>query len=516
MANKMLFNTAHPSIPTATTRNNAGGRAYEMTPRHQLAQYASTGCLNGTFYSDAAEQLETVVRLCTELPPEYIARTAIYARQAGRMKDMPALLCAILSTRDGALLESIFSRVIDNGRMLRNFVQMIRSGVVGRMSLGTLPKRLVRKWFDERSDVEIFRASIGNDPSFADIIKMVHPRPATASRKALYAWFIGRPYEAKDLPPLVREFETFKSGSRNKMPDVPFQMLTSLPLAKREWKEIAWNASWQTLRMNLNTFSRHGVFDDPHCVKLLSKRLGNPAEVHRAKAFPYQLLAAWKTIVPAIPAVFGQALRDAMEHSIANVPDIDGKVVICPDVSGSMSYPITGMRSTASSSIRCVDAAALIAAAILRKNPRAEVLPFHDKVVPVKLSGHEPVAKTAMKLAALGSGGTNCSAPLELLNKNRETADLIIYVSDNESWMDRSQGRGTATMEQWRRFKARNHHARMVCIDLVPNRTAQACDDEDILNIGGFSDAVFDVISDFAKSGGNAGHWVRRIEEIVI
>jgi 60 kDa SS-A/Ro ribonucleoprotein len=29
--------------------------------------------------------------------------------------------------------------VIDNGRMLRNFVQIMRSGAVGRTSLGTRP-----------------------------------------------------------------------------------------------------------------------------------------------------------------------------------------------------------------------------------------------------------------------------------------------------------------------------------------------------------------------------------------
>ena len=30
------------------------------------------------------------------------------------------------------------------------------------------------------------------------------------------------------------------------------------------------------------------------------------------------------------------ALQDAMELAIANVPSIEGRVVVCPDVSGSM------------------------------------------------------------------------------------------------------------------------------------------------------------------------------------
>lgn len=44
------------------------------------------------------------------------------------------------------------------------------------------------------------------------------------------------------------------------VPDVPFQMLTSLKPGRQEWQAIARNASWQMTRMNLNTFVRQGVF----------------------------------------------------------------------------------------------------------------------------------------------------------------------------------------------------------------------------------------------------------------
>jgi 60 kDa SS-A/Ro ribonucleoprotein len=135
---------------------------------------------------------------------------AVYSREQGHMKDAPALLCAALSTRSNELLARVFDRVIDNGKMLRNFVQIMRSGAVGRKSLGTAPKRLVLRWLDNRSDEAIFRASIGSDPSLADVIRMVHPRPATAQRAALYAYLIGRPHEESALPQCVREYEVFK------------------------------------------------------------------------------------------------------------------------------------------------------------------------------------------------------------------------------------------------------------------------------------------------------------------
>ena len=136
MANKNLFQSiVGKLLPKTDALNKARGQAYAFTPKHTLAQYAATGYLNSTFYADAEEQLTKVIELCQTLEPKFIAQTAIFARQRGFMKDMPALLCAILAVRDVKLLEAIFPRVIDNGKMLRTFVQILRSGVVGRKSL---------------------------------------------------------------------------------------------------------------------------------------------------------------------------------------------------------------------------------------------------------------------------------------------------------------------------------------------------------------------------------------------
>src|SRR6185437_13120069 len=177
MASKTLFqSTIGKLLPKATACNEEGAVAYALPPKHMLAQYAATGCLSKTFYATAEDQLATVLDLCNKLPPEYIARTALYARSKGCMKDLPALLCAVLATKGPGLLAEVFDRVIDDARMLRNFVQIMRSGVTGRKSLGTLPKRLVSQWIEKRDDAALFRASVGNDPSLADVVKMVHPK----------------------------------------------------------------------------------------------------------------------------------------------------------------------------------------------------------------------------------------------------------------------------------------------------------------------------------------------------
>jgi 60 kDa SS-A/Ro ribonucleoprotein len=69
-------------------------------------------------------------------------------------------------------------------------------------------------------------------------------------------------------------------------------------------------------------------------------------------------------------------------------------------------------------------------------------------------------------------------------------------------------------MNQWAAFKQRNPGAKLVCIDLQPYATTQAVERQDILNIGGFSDQVFDVIAAFAKSTLSTDHWVGVIDKV--
>jgi 60 kDa SS-A/Ro ribonucleoprotein len=44
----------------------------------------------------------------------------------------------------------------------------------------------------------------------------------------------------------------------------------------------------------------------------------------------------------------------------------------------------------------------------------------------------------------------------------------------------------------------------------------QAIEREDILNVGGFSDRVFDVISEFARGEVKADHWIGLIESVAL
>lgn len=512
MSNTQLFQSYRGAqVARADARNEAGGAAYRRSPEAALALYATTGCLNNTFYADAQAQLDQLIALCDAVTPAFVAKVALYAREHAHMKDVPALLLAYLACRDGEWLERTFDRVVDNGRMLRNFVQIVRSGALGRKSLGSRPKRLVAQWLAKASVNQLMSAAVGEKPSLADVIRMVHPQPQDAEREALYAWLIGKPCLADKLPAIVREYEAFKADPSGDVPDLPFQYLTAMPLSAAQWRAIAARSSWQATRMNLNTFLRNGVFEDAQLVQRIAARLRGVDAIKRSRVFPYQLMVAYRAAVGSMPEPILEALQDAMEVATASVPVLRGDVALAIDVSGSMASPVTGYRRGATTKVTCVEVAALMIACIKRGNPRARVIPFAETVRELKLNARDSVLTQAQQMARMVGGGTSVSAPLARLNRDRVAPDLVVIVSDNQSWVDTRRGGGTETMRQWAALKVRNPKARLVCIDLQPYATSQAQEAPDVTHIGGFSDAVFELLADVAR-GNQERRWVHRIE----
>lgn len=537
MANKSLFQSSRtPLAPAATSVNNAGGKAYELSDKTALAQIAATNCFNGTFYVSSESLLETAKNAALKLKsdPQFIAKCAIYARHKANMKDMPAFLMAILADVDTALFRKLFPVVIDNGKMLRNFVQIARSGATGRkfnMSAGAC-RRAIQAWFDVRTPEQVFKASVGNDPSMADILKMARPRSCNAKMAAMLAYLIGKPYiaetgeinarepiPASSVPQIIRDYEAFKATKSGPVPKVDFRMLDSLGLNDAHWVEIARNAPWFMTRMNLNTFARHNVFKDDAVTALVAKRLADPDEIRRAKGYPYQLMSAYIATQSNadVPPVIREALQDAMEIATANVPDFPARTAVAVDTSGSMSSSITGHRAGATSAVSCVQVAALFASCVIRKQKLARVLPFDTSVHNASsINPRDTVMTNAGKLAKYGGGGTDCSVAIKQLNAEKWVGDAIVFVSDNESWVDRGYyGRGTGMMTEWLEFKRRNPAAKLVCIDLTPGTTSQTAARQDILQVGGFGDAVFDVVASFLTSAdSSAEHWVKVIESV--
>lgn len=507
MANRRLF--ASPSVPAQVrvnpnkwieTQNEAGGAAFSLPDKNALAQLAVTGTFSNTYYATAEDQLDKVKTLAAKVDSPFIAKLAVYAHEHGRMKDMPAYLAAVLHGRgENELLAKIFPRVISNFKMLSNFVQIVRSGVVGRKSFASATKRLVKDWLANKTAAQTFNGSIGlSAPSVADIIKMVHPAAINAEQDAVYAYLVeARNWTEKvdNLPDNVKGFEALKQGKTDEIPDVPFRALTNVKLTVEQWRAIADNMPWNTLRQNLNMLAKRGVLDDNKYLSRVAARISDPDEVVKAKVLPYQLFTTYQN-TEELPSQLRNALQDAAEVATRNVPSFDGNVVLAIDVSGSMSSAITGSRGAGQpvSKTKCVDVAGLMASCVLRQNKNARVMLFDTRLHDAKLNPRDSIMTNAAAIARFGGGGTDCSLPIAQMVKERYKADLVIYVSDNESWSGHRYG----TAAGWAVYSRMQPNAKLVNIDIQPYPSTQVPDSKNVLNIGGFNDSIWTAIEEFA------------------
>jgi 60 kDa SS-A/Ro ribonucleoprotein len=191
-----------------------------------------------------------------------------------------------------------------------------------------------------------------------------------------------------------------------------------------------------------------------------------------------------------------------------------------------MGCPATGWQGRGrSTKMRCVDVAALFAAAILRRNPDSIIVPFDTRSYSAKIDPSDSILSLAERLSKYGGGGTDCSIPLREANQRYSKRKFagIVLVSDNESWINAGRPFGfgyngsTGVMTEWESFKKTQQKngvadPKLICIDIAPYGHTQAPDRADILNIGGFSDAVFTVVSAFLES--DQARFVREVESV--
>jgi hypothetical protein len=212
----------------------------------------------------------------------------------------------------------------------------------------------------------------------------------------------------------------------------------------------------------------------PEVVDELCQQLASESAVRRSLVFPFQFLAAVDVLkqgnLPGANRVM-EALNEAIDHSLANVPKFEGNTLVALDSSGSM----VGRPQTIGS----------LFAATLVKATGADLMLFSDDARYVSLNRRDTTLTAAQSIPFI-SGGTNFNAIFQRANR---AYDRIVILSDMQGWVG-----GGAPVQPFADYQKRYRVAsRIYSFDLKGYGTLQF-PQERVYCLAGWNDRVFEIM----------------------
>lgn len=451
------------------TENLAGGEAFTESPELELVSMLLTSFTQDQFHRSAKDGLKRLGELVRSIPDKkFVAQAAIYARNEFGMRSITHALIGELvqSTRGEDWVKHAVAATV---RRPDDMLEML--AYVGKPVPNALKKGLalaVQK-FDEYSLAK-YRGE-NTDCKMVDLFNLVHPVPRDAEQAALWNRLINGELKSKD----TWEVNVSAAGSDKD--------------AKAEaWRELVdtGKIGYFALLRNLRNILTHAPESVPKALELLK----DEGRISKSLVLPFRFLSAFKELeeISGSEAVL-EALIDACEIALNNVPTFEGKTLTVVDTSGSMYMDTLSPKSK----VRRADAAFLLGAAFAKKQDG-------DFMIFASRAGYEsPVGTAALRFAVDSenlegkySHGTNFQSIFETANR---PYDRIVIFSDMQAWQT-SRGFGSSVpsqaLAQYRQTHSVNSH--IYSVDMAGYGTIQFPENR-VYALAGFSEKIFDIMA---------------------
>lgn len=501
------------STPSLTTHE--GGAGYARTPQSELFLVA-TGSFFGenSFYEGKDERTKRFVELSRKVAvadPEWFAQFVAWLRGDGNIRT--GALVAAVEGADAlkaagvpggrALVASALKRADEPAEALaywisehgRKIPQPIKRGIADAV-VATFNQYSLAKYDSPKRG---FRAG--------DVIELVHPSPKGGAQSALFKYALDRRRDSKvevpsELETLIARNEFLALGGDKirglvdsgeaveaiKSAGLTWEVLSGiLPggMDAKAWEAVIPAMGYMALLRNLRNFLQAKV--SAKTLNGVLARLSDPEEVAKSKQLPMRFLSAYQANKDNLKVA--AALEEALNHSLKNVPELDGNTLILVDRSGSMFYS-----HSEKSGLSFADSAALFGSALAVRAKKATLVEFGSGSKKVAFSKTSSVLPLVDKFGSLG--GTDTVGALQV-NLTPETTRVIVI-----------------TDEQYTGYGYRRSHTPssvvpsnipMFTWNLNGYSAGQTGDEKNRYTFGGLSDASFSQIDMVER--GNSGNW---------
>ncbi len=394
---------------TATTKtvNKAGGEAYTQEPKLELVSLLLTSFVSDKFYEQATDQLDRLASLAKSIKDKkFLAKAAIFARNEYGMRSIThALMGEVVHEVKGEewTKNAVAKAIHRPDDMLETLAYY--AGKYGKPIPNSLKKGFaiavrkfdgyqIAKYRGERSDVKM-----------VDLFNLIHPKPSSAKESKIWSDLLKGELKNTDT------WEAKLSG----VGQVAETEEEKTALKGQAWAELIREnkLGYFALLKNLRNIETQAPEVLPDALKMLQ----DEKLIRKSLVLPFRFSTAAEEVKDRRTL---EAIGNALNISMANVPKFDGKTLIVLDGSGSMSgKPIT--------------IGSLFAAVIYKANPDAEFMVFSTNAKYHVFNPSDSVLSIAERMKAMATGGgTDFHTIFPAANKRYER---IIILSDMQGWM---------------------------------------------------------------------------------
>ncbi|MNI50321.1 hypothetical protein D3C73_1049750 [compost metagenome] len=203
-------------------------------------------------------------------------------------------------------------------------------------------------------------------------------------------------------------------------------------------------------------------------------RLTDKQALQKARILPFRFATAFRQVEhPDLK----DALRQAVELTFDNLPELGGRTAIFLDISGSMDGEYLQIGS-------------VFALAMYKKTQGNSLFWLFDtEVTDAKPSRYDSILTQSERIKSYG--GTDTGAPVRQLIAQGEKVDQIIIITDEQ------QNSGSPFYEQLKVYRSRvNRDTKAFIVDIAPYRHAMVPEqDNQTFYIYGWSDTVLSYIA---------------------
>lgn len=526
-----------------TERNFMGEDAFLLKPKEEFISSIMTTFLSkdGSYYESSNEEVNRILSLLEKIDPLFACKAAIYARENGNMRSISHLLGAALAKYISGqeYAKRFYNRLIVRADDMSEIVSAYAS--LNGMSLNDIKKipNSIKKGFKEaleRLDAyQIDKYKMKNrEVSLIDLIRLFHPKGNQKNAEAFKRLVNGESleglYETKIL-----EKEMTKAGQLTK---------GATEDEKKEAKheaiaEILDNVKGMPI-MNLIRNLRNIILYAPDKVEDACSQLRIKDKILNSRLLPFRFATAYAEIEKmtwgkpntdtaitfesdkaegeltkaqfnSLKRSLLDALEDAIQYSVENIPELEGNVAILVDHSGSCRGDAGGSSAvSAFSKTSTAMIGNLFGSMMAYRQKNVYIGLFGDKLIDVPMDRNMKMLDFNKMSFEKGACCGPCTETgiYDFMRKcidEKKKVDNVVVFSDCQignstygftPWYGKKgSDRGEHFHELFKEFKKLNPMCNWIVVNLRQSGGTSVFDKSmRILNISGWSDKIFDTI----------------------